>query len=130
MTDKRILRARKSARHRSKDTSKSAITRTKNPASSSEYPSLRCLVLTVTSEENLLQIFGDVFKICYDYKVEKVKLNFSKLKIIITIENGNFYEVPFIEFNNENSSMNVSNSIMGKDYAVKFIKDCYNNFKY
>lgn len=85
---------------------------------------------TVTSEEDLLQIFGDVFKICYDYKVEKVKLSFSELKIIITIENGSFYEVPFIEFNNENSSMNVSNSIMGKDYAVKFIKDCYNNFKY
>ena len=85
---------------------------------------------TVTSEENLLQIFGNVYKICYDYKVEKVKLNFSELKIKITIENGSFYDVPFIEFNNENSSMIISNSVIGKDYAVKFIKDCYNNFKY
>ena len=95
-----------------------------------ELDKLISKTLTVTSEENLLQIFGDVFKICYDYKVEKVKLNFSELKIIITIENGSFFEVPFIEFNNENSSMNVSNSIICKDYAVKFIKDCYNNFKY
>ena len=75
------------------------------------------------SDEELVQIFGDIYSLCSIYKIKEINLLFPNFKIKIKITNEIYYDAPLIEFKSENSVMKFTYSPFTKDSAINFIKD-------